>query len=50
MFTDFAGDGRKAGQHNFIVSGHYDSMPSFKEIMDPTRDAPARMMMLRERQ
>ena len=24
----------------FLVSGHFDSMPSFKEIMDPTKDAP----------
>jgi hypothetical protein len=24
----------------FIVSGHFDSMPSFKDIMDPAKDAP----------
>ena len=34
------GTDEKLANTIFIVSGHYDSMPSFKEIMDPTRDAP----------
>jgi len=34
------GTDEKLSKTIFIVSGHFDSMPSFKDIMDPTKDAP----------
>jgi Peptidase family M28 len=34
------GTDEKLAKTIFIVSGHYDSMPSFKDIMDPKPDAP----------
>ncbi len=34
------GTDEKLSKTVFIVSGHFDSMPSFKDIMDPSKDAP----------
>jgi len=40
VYAILPGTDEKLAKTVFLVSGHFDSMPSFKEIMDPTKDAP----------
>ena len=40
VYAILPGTDTKLSKTVFFVSGHFDSMPSFKDIMDPTKDAP----------
>jgi hypothetical protein len=40
VYAILPGTDQRLSKTLFIVSGHFDSMPSFKDIMDPTKEAP----------
>ena len=40
VYAILPGTDERLSKTLFIVSGHFDSMPSFKDIMDPTKEAP----------
>jgi len=40
VYAILPGTDEKLAKTIFIVSGHFDSMPSFKDIMDTAKDAP----------
>ncbi len=40
VYAILAGGDEELAKTIFVVSGHFDSMPSFKDILDPTKEAP----------